>query len=72
MNQHKNYKEILRLEEMLHNISGKEGKEAERKVLFARIEELSTGIKNRESDWALVLKNKNKKIIKNSFFIFSF
>ena len=45
--QHKNYKEILRLEELLHSISGKKDKEIERKVLFKQLEKLSNEIKER-------------------------
>ena len=47
MNQHKNYKRIKDLEELLHSISGKPNKELERKVIFKELEQLSNEIRER-------------------------
>ena len=46
--QHKNYKRILELEELLYKIQGLPNKQVERKVIFAELEKLSDEIKKRK------------------------
>ena len=48
MNQPKQYKRVVQLEELLHKIQGKSNKELERKVINAELDELSKQIKKRK------------------------
>ena len=43
--QHKSYKKIKELEELLHSIQGRKDKELERKVIFKELERLSDEIR---------------------------
>lgn len=47
MNQPKELKEIWELETLLHRIKGQSNKHQERKVILAKLEELSIKVKDR-------------------------